>query len=170
MGTGHLGGRGGRGGVGRGWRHDPVLGAAAARRSTLRWDVGRLLGVGCGRAGLQPRELGGAAHALRPCPGCPAEELLFRGVGQGRLNEAFGQPWRSFGVPWGWGAVGSAALLGLWHVVLSPYSPAVWPHALWTFFVGLFFACLQERSGGLAAPSLLHGVLNYVPFFDLLAG
>jgi hypothetical protein len=100
----------------------------------------------------------------------PAEELLFRGYIQSRLNEAYGRPYRFFGVAWGWGVVGAALLFGLWHVAFRPLDAAGWMHGLWTFFGGLLLGYFRERSGGVAAPSLLHGVLNYVPLFDLLGG
>ena len=99
----------------------------------------------------------------------PAEELLFRGYIQSRLNQAFGRPRRFFGVPWGWGLVISSLLFGLWHVVFRPTDPTAWLHGLWTTFAGLLFGYLREKTASLVAPTLLHGVLNYVPFVDLFA-
>lgn len=93
----------------------------------------------------------------------PAEELLFRGYLQSRLNEAFARPYRFFGVAWGWGAILSAVLFGVWHIVLGAGGAAAWWHGLWTFFAGLIFSYLREKSGGIVAPSLLHSVMNYLP-------
>jgi membrane protease YdiL (CAAX protease family) len=93
----------------------------------------------------------------------PAEELLFRGYLQSRLNEAYARPYRFFGVAWGWGAILSAVLFGVWHVVLGGGGTAAWWHGLWAFFAGLIFSYLREKSGSLVAPSLLHSVMNYLP-------
>ncbi len=93
----------------------------------------------------------------------PAEELLFRGYLQSRLNEVYARPYRFFGVAWGWGAILSAGLFGVWHVVLETGGAAAWWHGLWTFFAGLIFSYLREKSGGIVVPSLLHSVMNYLP-------
>lgn len=98
----------------------------------------------------------------------PAEEVLFRGYIQGRLNDAWGRPFRFFGVEWGWGAVISALLFGLWHPLLMPSAPGVWWQALWTAAAGLALAYLRERSQSVLPSSLLHGVMNYIPFSELL--
>lgn len=99
----------------------------------------------------------------------PAEELFFRGYIQSRLNQAFGRPYLFLGVPWGWGWIIASLLFGLWHVVWNPFALAGWLHGLWTFFVGLLFGYIREKSGSVMAPAWLHGVLNYSPlalFFD----
>ncbi len=100
----------------------------------------------------------------------PTEETLFRGYAQSRLNEAWGRPYRFFGVPWGWGLIVTSLLFGLWHVLLMPFVPGVWLQAAWTTVAGLVFGYLRERSGSVVPPSLLHGVMNYVPFTELLTG
>jgi membrane protease YdiL (CAAX protease family) len=92
----------------------------------------------------------------------PVEELLFRGYIQSRLNRAFGRPYRTGGIAWGWGLILTALLFGVWHVAV-PLKPPIWPHALWTLFSGLLFGYLRERSDGIITPSLLHGVMNYGP-------
>jgi hypothetical protein len=100
----------------------------------------------------------------------PAEELFFRGYVQSRLNETFGRPFRIADLEWGWGLLGASALFGLWHV-LGPGGSAGLPHGLWTFFAGLVFGAVREKSGSVAGPAVLHGVLNYGPqafAFDLL--
>lgn len=93
----------------------------------------------------------------------PAEELLFRGYLQSRLNEAYARPYCFFGVAWGWGAILSAGLFGVWHVVVGAGGAAAWWHGLWTFFAGLIFSFLREKSGSIVAPSILHSVMNYLP-------
>jgi CAAX protease family protein len=99
-----------------------------------------------------------------------AEEGFFRGYMQSRLNQAFGQPFRFFGVSWGWGLVIASLAFAAWHIVWNPANLAGWLHGLWTFFAGLIFGYVREKSRGVLAPALLHGVLNYSPFgflFDL---
>ncbi len=91
------------------------------------------------------------------------EELLFRGYIQSRLNEAFGRPWRFFGVRWGGGAIIAFAFFGLMHVLnLGGLSSGNWMPAwwwgFWTFFGGLVFAFVREKTGSIAAPALLHGL------------
>jgi membrane protease YdiL (CAAX protease family) len=98
----------------------------------------------------------------------PSEELLFRGYIQSRLDEAYGRPFRFFGVEWGWGLIVAAALFGLWHVVWTPLEAGAWFHGLWTFFAGLVFGYARAKSGGVAAASLLHSVMNYLPLFELV--
>jgi membrane protease YdiL (CAAX protease family) len=93
----------------------------------------------------------------------PAEEALFRGCIQSRLNLAFGRPYYTWGIRWGWGLLITSALFGLWHLALNPTAASAGPHALWTFFAGLIFGAVREKSGSIAAPALLHGVLNYGP-------
>jgi membrane protease YdiL (CAAX protease family) len=91
------------------------------------------------------------------------EELLFRGYIQSRLNIAFGRPFRFFGIQWGYGAVIASALFGLMHVInlgglvsghwhLTPW----W--GLWTSAGGLVFAFVREKTGGIVAPAILHGL------------
>ncbi|MBN1179732.1 MAG: CPBP family intramembrane metalloprotease, partial [Anaerolineae bacterium] len=59
----------------------------------------------------------------------------------------------------------AAALFGLWHVAWRPLALASWYHGMWTFFAGVVFGYVRERSGGIAAASILHSVTNYIPFF-----
>jgi membrane protease YdiL (CAAX protease family) len=90
----------------------------------------------------------------------PAEEALFRGCIQSRLNLAFGCPFSTWGIRWGCGLLISSLLFGVWHLALNP---SAGPQALWTFFAGLIFGIVREKSGSITAPALLHGVLNYGP-------
>jgi len=91
------------------------------------------------------------------------EELLFRGYIQSRLNEAWGRPFKFYGVPWGWGLVMASVLFGLMHVInigsllggnwqLEPW----W--GLWTFCGGLVSGFVREKTGSIVAPSILHGL------------
>lgn len=91
------------------------------------------------------------------------EEIIYRGYMQSRLNEVFGRPYRFFGVPFGWGGILTALLFGLSHTGLvghalglgSTITPA-W--GFWTFFGGLVFGFLREKTGSILAPALLHGL------------
>jgi hypothetical protein len=94
----------------------------------------------------------------------PAEELLFRGYVQSRMNEVWGRPYTFFGVKWGWGILFGAILFGLWHVMLMPAVPGVWFQALWTSFAGLALGFLREKTGSVVPSSILHSVINYIPF------
>jgi membrane protease YdiL (CAAX protease family) len=91
------------------------------------------------------------------------EELLFRGYIQSRLNEAFGRPYRFFGVGFGWGIVIASALFGLMHV-LNIYSliSGDWHlepwWGLWTFFAGLVGGFVREKTGSIVASTILHGL------------
>ncbi len=90
------------------------------------------------------------------------EEIMYRGYILTRLDRAFGRPFRFFGVAWGWGVLLSALIFGLTHArlmgsLLNGGAP-IWPWAAWTFFAGLVFAFVREKTGSIFAPALLHGI------------
>jgi membrane protease YdiL (CAAX protease family) len=92
------------------------------------------------------------------------EELLFRGYIQSRLNTAFGKPFSFFGVAWGWGAVIASLLFGIMHflnlgglTIMGHWSLTPW-WGVWTFFGGLAFSFIREKTGSIVAPSILHGL------------
>ncbi len=90
------------------------------------------------------------------------EEILFRGYFQSRLNLAFGRPFRFLGVKWGWGIIIMSLIFGFAHV-LNPFNPFLgqfglsWPYGFWTFFIGLMFGYLREKTGSVVVPALIHG-------------
>jgi membrane protease YdiL (CAAX protease family) len=91
------------------------------------------------------------------------EEMLYRGYMQSRLDEVFGKPFRFYGVAFGWGVVITCSLFGLTHVgvlcwLLGLGGDVIWAWGLWTFFSGLVFSLVREKSGSILAPALLHGV------------
>lgn len=93
------------------------------------------------------------------------EELLYRGYIQSRLNQAFGRPWHFYGVDWGWGVVLTALLFGLTHTGIfallfgqTQFVALTWPWGFWTFFGSFVFSYVREKTGGIVAPALLHGL------------
>jgi membrane protease YdiL (CAAX protease family) len=99
----------------------------------------------------------------------PAEEVLFRGIIQSRLNLGFGRPFEFLGARWGWGAVIAGLLFGLMHVLNLPalfeghWRPNWWAGPV-TFCLALPFAYLRERTGGVIAPALLHAYPQAIVF------
>ena len=83
------------------------------------------------------------------------EEILFRGYVQSRLNRAFGRPFHTWGVRWGLGVIIAAILFGSMHFFHG--TGTLW-WGLWTIFAGLVFGFLREKTGGIAAPAIAHGV------------
>lgn len=95
------------------------------------------------------------------------EEILYRGFIQSRLNQVLGRPYRFFGVDWGWGVILTALIFGLTHtgIMRLVFWPLVggdlvftWPWGLWTFCAGLVFGFVREKTDGVLAPAILHGL------------
>lgn len=91
------------------------------------------------------------------------EEIIYRGYMQSRLNEAFGKPYLFYGVAYGWGAILTSFLFGLTHIGIISWfigisNEVTWAWGFWTFFSGLVFSFVREKSGGILAPALLHGL------------
>ncbi|MBC7080691.1 MAG: CPBP family intramembrane metalloprotease [Thermoplasmatales archaeon] len=99
----------------------------------------------------------------------PGEEILFRGYIQSRLNETFGRPYRFFGVNWGWGVVITSLIFGFMHV-LNHFNPflgnfeLMWWWGLWTFFSGLVYGFIREKTGSVVAPAILHGLPQAIAY------
>lgn len=82
----------------------------------------------------------------------PAEELLFRGVVQGRLRESFG-PWVAVPV--------AAGLFALIHFFALTGGAADRFIAIGILFVpSLVFGVAYERTGNIVVPTLIHGTYN----------
>jgi len=91
------------------------------------------------------------------------EEIIFRGYVQSRLNDVFGRPYQFFSIKYGWGLVIASALFGLTHVgfttaLITEQVNLNWAWAFWTFFGGLVFGLVREKSESILAPALLHGL------------
>lgn len=85
------------------------------------------------------------------------EEILFRGYIQSRLNVVFGRPFQFLGTHWGWGLIIASILFGLFHYV-NPHNPYHLWWAFWTFFSGLLYGLIREKTGSIVAPSIIHGM------------
>ncbi|WP_121820621.1 CPBP family intramembrane glutamic endopeptidase [Halostella salina] len=82
----------------------------------------------------------------------PSEELLFRGIIQGRIREAF-DPGKT--------VVLSGVMFGLMHVPVAALSTGLEPVSSFveTFVGGMVFALAYERTGNLVVPSATHALL-----------
>ncbi|WP_336024987.1 CPBP family intramembrane glutamic endopeptidase [Halobellus salinisoli] len=82
----------------------------------------------------------------------PAEELLFRGIIQGRLRQTFE------GVP---GILLAAVCFGLMHVPVAALSAGMGPASAFveTSVSGAIFGVAYERTGNLLVPSVAHALL-----------
>lgn len=95
------------------------------------------------------------------------EEFVWRGYVQSRLNQAFGRPFRWFGIQFGAGLIITSVLFGFFHA-FNTYDSALglaslsWGWALFTTFSGLLFGILREKTGSLVAPGIAHGLPDAV--------
>lgn len=83
------------------------------------------------------------------------EEFFYRGYLQTRLNEVHTRRWSVFGVRVGVGALVANLLFAFGHSLVQPQ----WWHFA-TFFPGLLFLWMRERSGGVVAGALFHAFCN----------
>jgi uncharacterized protein len=93
------------------------------------------------------------------------EEIFFRGYMQSRLNRAFGRPFRFLGVQFGCGVIISSLLFGIIHALNSfDYFEGryefSWQQGVATFFAGLFFGLLREKTGSIVAGGVAHGLTD----------
>ncbi len=85
------------------------------------------------------------------------EEVFYRGYMQSRLNEIFPPDWKlvlstpSLGFGW----IYTAFLFALGHYLITFDI-----NTLWTFFLGLVFGWLRERTGSIVGPIILHALCN----------
>lgn len=101
------------------------------------------------------------------------EEILYRGYIHSRLNAAFGKPFTFHDVTYGWGSLIAALIFGLTHIgilrsMLGISGVMTWAWGFWTFFGGLVFAYVREKSGSILAPALLHGLPQAIATVVLL--
>jgi uncharacterized protein len=94
------------------------------------------------------------------------EEFFYRGYFQTRLNEVFPRRFLVLGVPMGWGAVFATLFFAFGHSLVQ----LQWWHFA-TFFPGLVFAWMRERSGGVVAGAFFHAACNVgIVFLDTAWG
>ncbi|MCL4435195.1 MAG: CPBP family intramembrane metalloprotease [Thaumarchaeota archaeon] len=95
------------------------------------------------------------------------EEIRYRGYYQSRINEEFGRPYSFLGVNFGIGLILSSLLFAIAHV-FNPFNPfkgnfdLAWGWGLWTFFAGLFFGFVREKTGSIIAAGIAHGLPDAV--------
>ncbi|MCL5318762.1 MAG: CPBP family intramembrane metalloprotease [Thaumarchaeota archaeon] len=95
------------------------------------------------------------------------EEIRYRGYYQSRINEEFGRPYSFLGVNFGIGLILASLLFAIAHV-LNPFNPfkgsfdLAWGWGLWTFFAGLFFGFVREKTGSIIAAGIAHGLPDAV--------
>jgi len=93
-----------------------------------------------------------------------AEEVLFRGYIQGRLDGVLGKPMILSGVHMGYGLILTSILFGIWHIMHNIIAGISLTHSLawglWTFFLGIFLGVLRLKSGRLIAPTAIHWLIN----------
>lgn len=93
------------------------------------------------------------------------EEIYFRGYFQSRMNQEFGRPFKFLGVNFGLGLLLTSLLFGFSHV-LAPFDPFAgyfnlsWWWGFWTFFSGLLFGLVREKTGSIIAAGVTHGLPN----------
>jgi len=94
------------------------------------------------------------------------EEFFYRGYLQTRLNEVFPRRFLVAGIPFGHGLWIAALLFAFGHSLVE----LRWWHFA-TFFPGLLFGLLRERTGGVTAGALCHAGCNVlVTMLDTIYG
>ncbi len=83
------------------------------------------------------------------------EEFFYRGYLQTRLNEVFPRRFLILGTPIGWGSVFACLFFAFGHSLVQ----LQWWHFA-TFFPGMIFAWMRERSGGGVSGALFHAACN----------
>ncbi|MCB9779003.1 MAG: CPBP family intramembrane metalloprotease [Alphaproteobacteria bacterium] len=83
------------------------------------------------------------------------EEFFYRGYVQTRLNEHWPRRFLIFGTPMGWGSVMAALYFAFGHSLVEVH----WWHFA-TFFPGMVFAWMRERTGGVVAGAVFHAACN----------
>ena len=83
------------------------------------------------------------------------EEVFYRGYMQSRMNEVFPKRIRVLSAPLGFGWLFTAVLFALGHFMID-----FRPETLATFFPGLVFGWLRERTGSVVASTIFHALCN----------
>jgi membrane protease YdiL (CAAX protease family) len=83
------------------------------------------------------------------------EEFFYRGYVQTRLNEVFPRRFQLFGTAWGWGLPIASIYFAFGHSLVQ----FQWWHFA-TFFPGIAFGWMRERTGSPLAGALFHAACN----------
>jgi membrane protease YdiL (CAAX protease family) len=83
------------------------------------------------------------------------EEFFYRGYFQTRLNEVFPRRFTLFGAAWGWGLPIASLFFAFGHSLVQ----VQWWHFA-TFFPGMAFGWMREKTGGPLAGALFHAACN----------
>ncbi|MBD3273272.1 CPBP family intramembrane metalloprotease, partial [Candidatus Dependentiae bacterium] len=89
------------------------------------------------------------------------EELRYRGYFQSRINQGLGTPYNLLGVSFGSGLIIAAAFFGISHIFnsFSPFEGIFtleWGWGIYTFFTGIFFGFIMEKTTNLIGPGISH--------------
>ncbi len=88
------------------------------------------------------------------------EEVFYRGYVESRLNRAFPQTLNLLSARVGFGWLYTALLFALGHYIIS-----LRPESLATFFPGLLFGWMRERTGSVASSTAFHALCNATVLF-----
>ena len=92
-----------------------------------------------------------------------SEEIVFRGIFLGLLNKIFLSKWTILNITFGWGLILTSILFGLAHGL---YFDKTWifhfdfPIFIQTFFMGIIFGILREKSKSLIPSVICHNLSN----------
>jgi uncharacterized protein len=92
-----------------------------------------------------------------------SEEIVFRGIFLSLLNKIFLPKWTILSVTFGWGLILTSILFGLAHGL---YFDRTWifhfdfPISIQTFFMGIIFGILKEKSKSLIPSIICHNLSN----------
>ncbi|MBS0625386.1 MAG: CPBP family intramembrane metalloprotease [Verrucomicrobia bacterium] len=93
-----------------------------------------------------------------------AEEPLYRGILLALFNRHFARKWSCFQVKMGWGAVFSALIFALVHVVTFSFKEQAFVlnmgAFIYPFLGGLVFAWIREKTGSIWPAVLAHNFAN----------
>ncbi len=94
------------------------------------------------------------------------EEITYRGILLGLLNQVFVKSWRIGKLTFGMGVFITSILFGLWHGLSLNADFALsinWIACIYTGLLGLILALVKERTGSLLIPIVMHIIINLLP-------
>jgi uncharacterized protein len=94
-----------------------------------------------------------------------SEELMFRGILLGLLNQVFEKRMSTFGIKFGWGLILTSLLFGMWHGLSVTQGFGIYfsiENILLAGFGGFVFGLIAENSGSLLFPIMCHDLNNTI--------